>query len=122
MKAMQKSRHNRAGLLSLKALAQGSRGNCLWIMDVSSADNAPDVSAGSRLPHWLLPGVDDATLWKLRPDALRRATLPRDAAPPLKRDARSDHIVEIIKFGYCSDTRMSAKLTEKHSPRCSTGS
>ncbi len=113
MKAMQISRHNRAGLLSRKALAQGSWGNCLWITDVSSADDAPDFAAGNRLPQRLLPAVDNATLRRLRPDALRIATLLRNAAPPLTRDARSNHVVDIIEFGYCSNTRMSAKLAEK---------
>ena len=107
------ARHNAAGLLILKALARGSRGGCLWLSDVTSSDRTPEFSYGTRLPDWMLPGVDGLVLRRLRPDALRIGTLSRTAAGPLTRADRSKHVVDIIEVGYCSDTRMAAKIAEK---------
>ena len=113
MKACYISTHNKAGLSILKALERGSQGACFCLCDVTSAADAPAFSSGSRVPQWMVPGVDEETLNKLRADAVRISTLPRGAPVPLTPAERAEHIVDVIEFGYCSDTRMTDKIAEK---------
>ena len=113
IKACHIARHNAAGLQILRALARGPRGGCFWVSDVTSAENTPEFSSGTRLPRWVLPDVAELTLHRLRPDAIRIGTLLRTDATPRTRADRSKHTVDIIEVGYCSDTRMSAKIAEK---------
>ena len=113
LEAFYTSRHNGAGLLTLKALAQGSQGGCFWLSDVTSVENTPEFSSGTRLPEWVLPGVQEPTRLRLRPDAVRIATLAHSAQAPRTRAQRSQHVVDLLEFGYCSDTRMAGKMIEK---------
>ena len=49
----------------------------------------------------------------MRPDAVRVATLAHSAEAPRTRAERSQHVVDIIEFGYGSDTRMAGNITGK---------
>ena len=113
IKACHIARHNAAGLQILRALARGPRGGCFWLSDVTSAENTPEFSSGTRLPRWMMPDVAELTPHRLRPDALRIGTLLCTEDTPGTRADRSKHTVDIIEVGYCSDTRMSAKIAEK---------
>ena len=113
LEAFYTSRHTGAGLLTLKALAQGSQGGCFWLSDVTSVEDKPEFSSGTRLPEWILPGVQEPTRLRLRPDAVRIATLAHNAQAPRTRAQRSPHVVDLLEFGYCSDTRMAGKMIEK---------
>ena len=61
----------------------------------------------------MMPDVEEQTRLKLRPDAVRIATLARNAVSPRTRAQRSQHVVDLLEFGYCGDTRMEAKITDK---------
>jgi len=57
--------------------------------------------------------VEEPRRLALRPDAVRIATLAHDAEAPRTRAERSQHVVDLMEFGYCDDTRMAGKITEK---------
>jgi len=81
--------------------------------DVTSAENTPAFWSGTRLPRWMLPDLHEPTKLTLQSDAVCIATLPHNAVAACTRGDRSQHVVDFIESGYCSDTRMVAKITEK---------
>ena len=65
-----------------------------------------DGHKGARIPKWMLPELDDNLRNKLRPDILRISGLPCTIArPPQSRHERRHLLIEILKIGFCSDTR-----------------
>ena len=65
-----------------RLLRGDDRGVC---SDVTSAENAPKVSSGSRLPQWVLADaklLEEPTRLGVWPHAIRIAMLPREAAGP----------------------------------------
>ena len=110
--------HSLLGLTALRSLSLERKSHSMgWqkvvarLKEITSTEDLPDFSSGTRLPWWVLPDIDDETRAKLRPDALRIAILPRGADGP--RVDRSQHVIDIMEFGYCSDTRMAGRIEEK---------
>ena len=65
--------------------------------------------------EWMLLDLEEASRLTLRPDAVHIATLSHDAAAeaPRTRAEKSQHLVDLMEFGYGSDTRRAGKTTEK---------
>ena len=61
----------------------------------------------------MMPDVEEQTQRRPRPDAVRTATLAHNAVAPRTRAQRSQHVVDLLEFGYCGNTRMEAKITVK---------
>ena len=62
----------------------------------------------------MLPEIYDNLRNRLRPDILRISGLPcTTARPPQSRHERQRLLIEILKIGFCSDTRWKEKLRKK---------
>jgi hypothetical protein len=122
LKGMHIGRHNKAGRMIQSCLRRHSRaGGTYTVLDVCSQDQLGEqAAAATRIPAWLLPGVDETTRAKLRPDILRVTGLPAHPTEAQIRQARarqSRHRIQIVEVGYAMDTlwrQAYARKEEQH--------
>lgn len=115
------SRHNKAVCFIQDAVKNGSMGGCFTIMDATSLTDLPDDVADTRIPSWMLPGLDPTIRARLRPDLLLVQGLSvsdvvsHNLSDPvvLSRFQRTC-TVHILEVGYTSDASYLTSLSRKH--------
>ena len=118
MGALYISRHDDAVTQLYRALQKGNEGGIFTIIDAGKMRDVMHTLAadGKRVPHWLLPDVEEDTLRRMRPDILRIKNLPAHATAAEIQQAhlnKAHHKIQIIEVGYTSDFRWKEKLEEK---------
>ena len=85
------------------------------LVDAGKLADAPDYSAGNRLPRWLIPdGISAERAAKWRPDILFIPSLRNPALPISRAPAdKSKHPIYLIEVGYTGDLRHAQKVKEK---------
>jgi hypothetical protein len=115
------SRHNKAVCFIQNAVMNGFLGGCYTIMDATARTDLRDGVAGTRIPPWMLPDMDPATISRLRPDLLLVQGL---SAVDVTRNNLHDPAVlsffqrkctiHILEVGYTSDASYITSLSRKH--------
>ena len=116
-------RHNEAVAAIARAVANGSKGRWLQVVDLRK-DFLGEVSvaqrkeATSRIPGYMLPHVPESTRLKMRPDIMfvdgleegwQDLEVTQDRLKDMQRRCR----VHILEVGYCRDNAALQKRFEK---------
>ena len=120
MKKAYISRHDTALRTVLKAINVGDHGSYYMIADIGSAQNTKDLGVhAKRVPTWILPETGEH---RSRPDIMLvemttetlNACLSHNNPPDLSANiGDKQRKIWIVEGGYCGDTRMPEKVTEK---------
>ena len=118
MKALYIERHNRAVERICKAMRASELGGDFMIADISDEGVKALGLDGSRVPKWLLPGVDEEgteECSKYRPDILLIKNMPSAMATrynvgPVDKEG---FVIYIIEVGYTRDYRFEEKYSVK---------
>jgi ribonuclease HI len=116
-KAMYIDRHNKAVRMIQAGVQKGGLGGFYTIMDACQANDLPEGVQGTRLPDWILPGMQSDLRHKMRPDLLIvKGITPGDAHKgklPKTAQDRAKYTVVLSEVGYGPDTRYMDKMAEK---------
>jgi len=116
-------RHNEAVAMIAWAVANGSKGRWLQVVDLrkealGKLSAAQRKEAASRVPAYMLPDVPEETRKKMRPDimfveGLDEGWQEADVTPDRLKKMQKTCKVFLLEIGYCRDNKAVQKRAEK---------